>query len=92
MTDTETGDVTLTNEDQTRIRQAMFRMPYAASPSVYTPSGGGVTPDMIVKYLEDLAGVLRTHADDYTALEKAHLQLTGDVAAFRRIIGTADPS
>jgi hypothetical protein len=92
MTDQTTDQTTISHADAMRIRNACFNMPYAADTRRVTIPIHPVTADKLVTFLEDLAGVLRTHADDYTALEKAHLQLTGDVAAFRRIIGTADPS
>lgn len=87
MTDQTTDQTTISHADAMRIRNACFRMPYAADPRVKIPDYP-ITVDNIVIFLAGLAAVLRNAGDEHTRLEAKHGQLVRDVAAFRRIIGT----
>jgi hypothetical protein len=92
MTDQTTDQTTISHADAMRIRNACFNMPYAADTRRVTIPIHPVTADKLVTFLEGLAEILRDAGAAHTALEATHGQLVRDVAAFRRIIGTADPS
>lgn len=91
-----TGQSVITTADQLRIRQAMNRTPFSASPRVptpyYSPVGGRserVTVASIVAFLDGLSEVIKeqtTHAEDQR--RRLH-SLEADIKAFRRLIGTA---
>lgn len=78
--------------DQRRIRAAMSRMPYAASERVPTPwvaMGEPTDVDAIVLFLDGLAVVLAEVAEASESQRGRLHELEADLAAFRRILGTA---
>lgn len=76
------------------VRRAFANMPYAAHPRVMKGPiamgsyRDGLSEAALVEALENLASVLREHADRNRQIEEEHRALKADVRAFRRVLGT----
>lgn len=73
--------------EQIAISRVLGRMPYLPLVSGYT-----TRPQTLAELLDTLgkfAAVLTTYGEQHNANEQALNQLRSDVAAFRRILGTA---
>lgn len=87
-----TTTTVISEADQRRIRAAMSRMPYAATervPKPWVAMGDAVDADAVVAFLDGLAEVLAEVAEHNDAHRRRLFSLEADVAAFRRLIGTA---
>lgn len=84
-----TTTTVISEADQRRIRAAMSRMPYAATERVPKPWFAMGDADAVVAFLDGLAEVLAEVAAESDTHRRRLFSLEADVAAFRRLIGTA---
>ncbi|SMX87136.1 hypothetical protein BSP109_02180 [Brevibacterium sp. Mu109] len=91
-----TGHTVITRADQLRIRQAMNRTPFSASPRVpipyYSPVSGRsdpVTVTSIVAFLDGLSEVVKEQTSNAEDQRRRLHSLEADVEAFRRLTGSA---
>lgn len=102
MTDTNTDTPTrFTAKETQRIRNAFARMPYAATPSVWTliernlgstltREATDVSADQIVEVLDALTEVLRAAGERANRTDRELNEIRADLRAFRRVLGTDD--
>lgn len=83
-----TGTV-ISAEDQRDIRVAMNALPYAADLRVPIPPRGELSAHHVVAFLDGLREVLTEVAQRGDDQHRRLLAIESDVAAFRRLIGTA---
>ena len=83
-----TGTV-ISADDQRDNRVAMNAVPYAADLRVPIPPRGDLSARDVVTFFEGLRGVLTEVAGRADAQHRRLLAMESDVAAFRRLIGTA---
>lgn len=98
-TSSDTTATFISEKDQKRLRNAMLRMPFSASPRVPTPQPSyrlfgptdAVTIGSIIEFLDALNDEVRAHVDSANATRRHLNSIEADVEAFRRVIGTARP-
>ena len=88
-TQSEPTGTVISADDQRDIRVAMNAVPYAADLRVPIPPRGDLSARDVVAFLEGLRGVLTEVAERADDQHRRLLAMESDVAAFRRLIGTA---
>ena len=88
-TQSEPTGTVISADDQRDIRVAMNAVPYAADLRVPIPPRGDLSARDVVAFLEGLRGVLTEVDERADDQNRRLLTMESDVAAFRRLIGTA---
>ncbi|MDP2775561.1 MAG: hypothetical protein Q8O61_18560 [Nocardioides sp.] len=85
----QTQPTGISADDQRDIRVAMNAVPYAADLRVPIPPRGVLSARDVVAFLDGLREVLTEVASRGDEQHRRLLAIESDVAAFRRLIGTA---
>jgi hypothetical protein len=85
----QTQPTGISADDQRDIRVAMNAVPYAADLRVPIPPRGALSARDVVAFLDGLREVLTEVASRSDEQHRRLLAIESDVAAFRRLIGTA---